>query len=132
MAEESGPGGRPRDYDDPEVFAKRVEEYFTETAGEEKKPTLSGISLYLGFSDRETFSNYAGYGDEFSRTVNRAKMRIEDHRHQMLVDKNAFTPGIIFDLKNNHGWKDKQELEHTVSDDVAEMLDAARKRAQQG
>jgi hypothetical protein len=34
-------------------------------------------------------------------------------------------------LKNRQGnrWKDKQEIEHNVSSDVAEMLDAARKRA---
>jgi len=37
-------------------------------------------------------------------------------------------------LKNRQGakWRDKQEMEHTVSQDVAEMLDAARKRIKQG
>lgn len=41
------------------------------------------------------------------------------------------TTAAIFWLKNRNPaeWRDKQELEHTVSKDVAEMLDAARKRA---
>ena len=36
-------------------------------------------------------------------------------------------------LKNRQGgrWKDKQEHEHTISDDLAEALDAARRRVKQ-
>ena len=38
-----------------------------------------------------------------------------------------------FWLKNRRSqdWRDKQEVEHSVTDDVAELLDARRKRAQQ-
>jgi hypothetical protein len=65
----------------------------------------------MGFEDKESFSTYASYGSEFSRTVNKTRMRIEDDRWQSLIDKGEFTPGLIFDLKNNHGWKDQTQQE---------------------
>ena len=70
----------------------------------------------MGFSDKQSFSNYETYGHEFSLTVKKANMRIELDRHERLIDKEKFTAGVIFDLKNNHGWKDKTEQEHTGAD----------------
>ena len=101
-------------YDDPESFASRAEDYFRLSEARGKMPTLAGISLHLGFDDKESFSHYATYGDEFSRTVKRAKMIIEDDRNQRLA--NPGCTGVIFDLKNNHGWKDKTETELTGAD----------------
>lgn len=102
-------GGRPRLYEEHEAFDAKVDDYFAHVEASDKRPTLAGLSYYLGFDDRDTFSNYADYGPDFSRTVKRAKLRMEDDRWQSLIDKAAFTPGLIFDLKNNHGWKDKTE-----------------------
>lgn len=121
--------GRPRTYDDPVAFAKLVQEYFNKCVTHKRRPTLAGISAHLGFYDKESFVYYENAGEEFSRTVRNARLLIEDDRWQQLLDKDRFTVGVIFDLKNNHGWKDKSELDLGVTDDVAEMLDAARKRA---
>lgn len=110
-----GPG-RPRLFNDPKAFDDAVEGYFALCEEESKRPTLSGLSYHLGFEDRETFSNYAGYEGGYSRTVKRAKLRIGDWLEQRLTNKDTFTPGIIFDLKNNHGWKDKTEQELTGAD----------------
>lgn len=108
--------GRPRLYQDEKAFTDAVEAYFSSCETDGRRPTLSGLSYDLGFDDRETFSNYASYGDGFSRTVKRAKLRIGDWLEQRLTNKDTFTPGIIFDLKNNHGWKDKTEQELTGAD----------------
>lgn len=105
-----GPG-RPRLYDDPESFAQKADDYFAFVEEAGKRPTVSGLSYYMGFEDRDGFSNYASYGPDYSRTVKRAKLRMEDDRTQALIDKGTFTPGQIFDLKNNFGWKDKTEQE---------------------
>lgn len=109
------PGGRPRMYDDPEVFGEKVDGYFAHVEAIGKRPTLAGLSYYLGFEDKQSFSQYEEYGEGFSLTVKRARLRIEDDRWQSLIDKAAFTPGLIFDLKNNHGWKDKTEQDITLS-----------------
>lgn len=105
-----GPG-RPRKYKDHDSFAAKVDEYFASLEASSKRPTLAGLSYFMDFEDREAFGRYAEYGDDFSRTVKQTRLRIEDDRWQSLIDKGEFTPGLIFDLKNNHGWKDKTEQE---------------------
>lgn len=103
-----GPG-RPRLFKDHESFASAAEGYFASLEGTDKMPTLSGLCLFMGFHDKESFSHYASYGEDYSRTVKRAKLIIEDDRNQRLA--NPACTGVIFDLKNNHGWKDKTETE---------------------
>lgn len=117
--------GRPRLFETPEAFEAKAREYF-ETDGMDK-PSLSGIAYFMGFSDRESFAEYERFGPDYSRTVKRARLKIEQDRQNRLIDRKDFTPGIIFDLKNNHGWKDKQEVEFTGN--IAGLLAERRKRA---
>lgn len=107
-----GEGGRPRLYSDPLKLAERVAAYFDDLE-DGKPPTLAGLCLFLGFADKQSLSTYETYGDEFSLTVKKARLRIEEDRSNRLLGKDTFTPGVIFDLKNNHGWKDKTEQEHS-------------------
>lgn len=122
-------GGRPRLYNDHAAFAEKADAYF-DSLGDGRMPTLAGLCLFMGFADKQTFGGYAEYGEEFSLTVKRAKLRIEDDRNQRLA-KADFSPGIIFDLKNNHGWKDKTEsdLNHGVQDSLADLMKAVDGRA---
>jgi hypothetical protein len=108
--------GRPRLYADAESFTAKVEDYFAYCTDSQKSPTLAGLSYYLGFADKQSFSQYEEYGDEFSLTVKRARLRMEADRHERVISKDTFTPGLIFDLKNNHGWRDKTEQELTGAD----------------
>ena len=102
---------RPRLYDDPQAFSEATEAYFADAT----TPTMAGLCFHLGFADKQSFSQYEEYGDEFSLTVKRARLRMEADRHGKLLSKDTFTPGLIFDLKNNHGWKDKTEQDITVN-----------------
>lgn len=104
---------RPRLYPDASVLAERIEAYFAELEYTTKPPTIAGLCYFLGFQDKQALSEYEGYGDEFSLPVKRARLRIESDRSERLLGKDTFTAGVIFDLKNNHGWKDKTEQEHT-------------------
>lgn len=106
--------GRPRLYQDHDSFAAKVDEYFAVQKAEGKRPNIAGLSYFMGFADKQSFPHYATYGEDFSLTVNKAKLLMEDDRVQALTLKDSFTPGIIFDLKNNFGWKDKTEQEITV------------------
>lgn len=105
--------GRPRLYDNHESFAAKVDDYFAWVKQEDRKPTLAGLALHLGFDDRESIATYSTYGVDFSRTVKRARLMMEDDRQQSLLSKDKFTPGIALDLQNNHGWRNKTETEHT-------------------
>lgn len=115
-------GGRPRLWTDPVAFEAKVEEYLATAT----VPSIVGISLHLGFCDKDSFAQYANYGLEFSRTVQKARMRIEQDRIERLNDKARFSPGTIFDLKNNYGWVDKQEIAMTVTHE--DRLDKVRER----
>lgn len=101
--------GRPRDYTDPELFSAKAEEYFAQVEADNKVPNLAGLCLHMGFSDRDSFTRYAEYGEAFSRTVKAVKMRMENDRVQRLHSGNATGP--IFDLKVNYGWQDKAVTE---------------------
>lgn len=74
--------------------AARVTEYIIQ-------PTVSGLCLYLEIS-RQTWARYAkekGY----RRTVEEAKLRIETHLQDLLMQKNSAN-GAKFSLEHNFGW----------------------------
>ena len=72
-----------------------------------KPYTVSGLCLYLGIS-RDTLCEYE---KKFPDTVKGAKTRIENWIEEHAMTKDIDNVSAIFNLKNNFGWKDKQEIE---------------------
>jgi hypothetical protein len=130
--------GRPPKYETPEDMQKIIDLYFlacrTHQTGdielladcsedelliindiEDKVPTVSGLAYILGMS-RQALCDYEKK-DDFLDTVKKAKLRIERSLEQRLYS--AAPAGVIFNLKNNFGWKDKTETEHSGSFNVA-------------
>lgn len=104
--------GRPSLFDDPGAMGEMIGEYFAKCEADPRPPTIAGLCYFLGFDDRHAMAEYETR-PAFSATVKNARLRIEQDRSERLLGKDTFTPGVIFDLKNNHGWKDKQEVEHS-------------------
>lgn len=113
-------GGRPATYTDPELLERRINEYFqygmnmktVQTKDGEKTipvPTISGLALYLGFSDRHSFYDYQKR-PQFSHVIKKARARMETHYEELL--QSGVTSGAIFALKQ-FGWTDKQETIQT-------------------
>ena len=127
------PGGRPLRYKTPEALEEAIQEYFNKckpeyVLDEEGKvmlsakgtpvvkynpPTVTGLALALGFNSRQALINYEGYGEQFHDTIKKAKLFIENY-----IEKGALVGDLhpvfsIFNLKNNYGWKEKQEIEHS-------------------
>jgi len=78
-------------------------------------PTVSGLAYTLDMTT-ETLRAY-GEKDQFSATIKKAKQRIEKFLEGKLYGQ-AVT-GTIFNLKNNFGWKDKTETEHSGAIDLS-------------
>lgn len=122
------PGGRPLLFKTPEELDEKIQEYFAycdnrmvevmnKDTGETfflNKPapyTMSGLALAVGV-DRRTIVNYANK-DEFFPTINKARQKVEAQLEEKMMEKEHFSPGQIFVAKNNFGWVDKAEVDHT-------------------
>jgi hypothetical protein len=108
--------GRPLKFQSPEDLQAKIDAYFGSCLDDEGKIvrpiTISGLALALDTS-RETLCDYQ-HRDEFSDTVARAKLRVEQYaEEQLYVGKNSSGP--IFALKN-FGWKDQHQVESTGKD----------------
>ena len=73
-----------------------------------KPPTITGLACYLD-TTRDLLIDYQNK-PKFSDTIKRAKQRIEAYNEAMLYNRKTSTAGVIFNLKNNYGWKDKAEI----------------------
>lgn len=116
--------GRPPLYKTPEEMENKISEYFKpENLPTIKKytalgqevlvpcPTVTGLTLFLGFCDRHSFYAYEENKPEFSNIIKKARTFIEKHYEELL--QNGNTTGAIFALKN-FGWKDKTELDQNI------------------
>lgn len=87
----------------------RLSEYFDGLLASGRTPTASGMSLMLGFPTQRSLRKEAGRDDEIGLVLTAALTYLETIRNEDLLSGGPATTGIMFDLKNNHDWKDKTE-----------------------
>ncbi|WOI85983.1 terminase small subunit [Rhodococcus qingshengii] len=85
---------------------------------EQKPYTVSGLARALGMS-RETLVQYKK-NEKFSDSILPAYERCHEFAETQLYSRNA--SGASFSLKNNWGWKDRQEVDHTTKDQPIPLL----------
>ena len=73
-------------------------------------PTILGMCSYLGIS-RSRLLEYE-IREEYRDTIKKAKEKVEQYLEEQL-HRTTQVAGIIFNLKNNFGWKDTQTIEQT-------------------
>ena len=111
-------GGRPRRYETPEQMEERVEAYFEQ---EDVVFTMTGLALFLGFTERKALWRRYGDKPEFDPILKTARTRIEEQYERRLVSGKGQVAGPIFALKQL-GWTDSQSLTVDVGDDVQSLL----------
>ena len=121
MSEDSAkPVGRPPLYSDPLVMEAKCDQYFDlYESGAEREgriPTVPGLCRFLGFASRFSFLDYEKK-PEFTHTIKKARLRLEEDRAERLMSRDTPTAGVIFDLTNNHGWKNPQHMKHSQDED---------------
>lgn len=130
MSESKHPGGRPLKYKTVEELEKAINDYFDHCDNRIKQVhskegesygvsnpepyAMSGLAYSLGLS-RQGLMEYKA---RFSDTVKRARNRIEMDIERRMNDKETFTPGLIFNAKNNFAWNDKTEVENSGTIEV--------------
>jgi len=112
--------GRPLKYKNKKELETAIEKYFAGCDKTGEPYTMAGLAYSLGI-DRKTLLNYSKE-NQFFPTIKKARSRIEAFNEGQLYTNNH-TAGIIFNLKNNFGWSDKQDVNvHQTEDVVAEKL----------
>lgn len=119
-------GGRPRKIESPEQMLQAFTAYMEEcesykvaqlsnkgevvNVSQPRIPTLGKFCQYLDI-DSDTWILYKGRA-EFIGTIKKIEEAILSEKHDALLQGRGYGPGIMFDFKCNHGWKDKQVIEH--------------------
>jgi hypothetical protein len=125
------PGGRPLKFASTEELQNKINAYFescyqdvevkkgkgknqtTEVIHKRVKPfTVSGLAAFLD-CDRKTINNYEDM-DEFFPTIKKAKQIIEADVEEGSLTGAYNATAAIFNLKNNFGWHDKQEIDQNI------------------
>lgn len=107
---------RPLKFKSVEELQEKIDQYFMMCDEKDKPYTITGLALALD-TTRRTLLDYEEK-DEFSHTVKKAKLRCENYAEENLfTSKN--TAGIIFNMKNNYDWRDKQEIDQNSKVDAA-------------
>lgn len=101
--------GRPKKYESADELESAIDKYLEST--DQKKWTITGLALSLGFESRQSFYDYEEKG-EYSYIIKRARLHVEMSYEEKLSDNGC--TGAIFALKNM-GWKDKSEVEQSGS-----------------
>lgn len=109
--------GRPRKFKTVEEMEQAIDNYFQECKDNDEPITVTGLALAIGFEDRCSLLDYCNYkdeeGNEFSHSVKKAKTYVEQTIEKGLLSGKYNATGAIFNLKNNYGWRDKQEVEQS-------------------
>ena len=108
------PAGRPNKISSPEELYLAIEEY-KKYCDKNKEPfTIVGLALHMDIR-KETLIEYSkkeGFSNPYKKAMNIAENHLVKYS---LTGK--YNPTVsIFMLKNNHGYKDKQEIDNTSSD----------------
>ena len=127
-----GNSGKPKMYQSLEEMEDAIQKYFDECDShtsevyDKKKQevvtvkdpipyTIEGLALCLGFCDRNSLLDYEkkeGY-EEYFCTIKKAKLKVQQNKIVNGLNGTYNCAVAIFDLKNNHGYRDKTETDLT-------------------
>ncbi len=122
--------GRPPKFTNKEDMITVIDNYFS-FCQENKEPiTIGGMAVALGMT-RHGLLNY-GKHEEFFTTVRDAKQICQAYSEAKLYREKGNVAGIIFAMKNNHGFVDKLEVDVGVKGTLSEALEGINSRRGSG
>lgn len=101
----------------------QIDKYFNNQDELNRPYTVQGLALALDINIATLYKwSTEGYGvksisvednKRLSKSIKSAKLRVEEYNAMQLFREKGQVAGIIFNLKNNFGWKDTQEIKTT-------------------
>ena len=119
----TGGGHYPR-YRTAEAMEYAINLYFAKKTEEGRPFTMAGLALSIGFRSAKTLKDYEERGEDYASVIEIARSRVEEWKNELLLEGGRATNGVIFDLKNNHGWTDRVETKttHEVGGTLADLV----------
>lgn len=100
--------GRPLKYSTPEEMQQKIDEYKRARDNEGLPYTRLSLVLFLGFVDKNALDSTYKNKEEFSHTIKKIYLEIENSKIDAMYGGNPNTTWNIFDFKCNYGWNDKK------------------------
>lgn len=113
-----------------ELLADKCNQYFDYCDDKGSPYSVPGLAYYLGFDSRNSVARLAKK-EEFRTIIKRAKLRIEIQRNEQLISDKGSSRGKEFDLTNNFGWKNVQNIEHGGKVDLVARMLKGNKRVEE-
>ena len=110
-------------YPTPQSLQKEVDAFFAYCEKKPKIPLLEGLAVYLKTS-YQTLSNYSKR-EGYAEIMAEARLKIAENLVTRGLEGEFSSAITQLVLKNHHGYKDKQEIDHTSN---GETLGAAGSR----
>lgn len=123
-----GNSGKPKQWSSPEELQSDIDKYFKEcndrtgTVYDKVRQTTIEINKQIPYTieglcevldcERHTLLNYEktkGY-EEYFTTIKKAKLKIQRNKLERGLDNESNPAITIFDLKNNHEYKDMKDI----------------------
>lgn len=124
MEQQIKKGNKPLKFKTVKELEDKINLYFKNCDKDHRPYTLTGLACELD-TTRELLIEY-GKKDAYADTIKKAKLKIHQYAEESLWRGGGITTGVIFNLKNNWGWKDKSEIDNTFK--VAEVNDETAKK----
>ena len=110
--------------DEPKVL-EMIINYFKECDKDKRRYTMSGLAQALGMT-RQTLVNYENK-ELFFTLIKNAKQIVETQLEENGLSGRSNPTFTIFNLKNNYGWKDQQEIKTTNEVNISPLESAIEK-----
>lgn len=103
-----------RIFETEEDFVSKVKEYMKFCEDKEKLPNIAGFAVYCDMNVDTFYAQQEYYSEAYKKVQN----ILED----AVINGKANDTMKIFYMKNKFGYKDKQELDATVSSKLEDVL----------
>lgn len=124
MSEISRQKRRPRAFESAMQMHLKIKEYFNAWEAQDRPLTIVGMALFLDIDKSTLYLYESGYYDsteqEFSDTIKKAKMYIENAKWEGALTGKYDKSVAIFDLKVNHNAIEAQHDKYSQQQEILE------------
>lgn len=99
---------------------RKIDAYFKDVQQKATLPTVSGLTLFLGFASTSSTYEYL-QSPKYGLTIKKAMLQIQNVLETRLIEGKP-PIGLIFALKNRFDWQDKKDIDLTSNGETLGVI----------